>query len=207
MSIRTQKLARLLEQIRGGSDEPLDETMYAIGSGGLRKLGGMTIFPNQVYFMGASSSPSGIFVTRVTDDAVTYKQLYSMGKEQRIQRPIADDLVRQGTETWLKSGYQKYQPERARKLKALLAGKKQPPEKEEDYVRWRVEVKAVNPPTGKMTRETDPWYRAEEYGNVGSREDPKHGTVYEITSVTGKALKELRKDKAFKVLKATREKR
>ena len=203
------KLNQLLEDIRvnSGLAEPLDETMYAIGSGGLRRLGGMTVFPNQVYYMGASSSPDGIFVTRVTDDTVTYKQLYSMGKEQRIQRPIADDLIRQGTETWLKSGYSKYHPERARKFKALLAGKKQPPEKEEDYVRWEVDAVATNPPTGKMTRETDPWYRAEEYGNVGSSEDPKHGTVYNITSVTGLELKRLRKDKAFKVLSATREKR
>lgn len=196
------KLTFLLEDLRADSGvvEPLDETIYSIGAGGLTPLKSITLFPNQVYYMGASMSPSGIFVTKVTDDVVFYKDLFSMGKESRIQRPIADDLIRQGTETWLKSGYPKYQPERAAKLKALLAGKKQPAEKEEDYIRWTVEVVPMNPPGGYNTRENDPWYAAEEYGNVGEREHPKHGTVYEISAVTGKALKKLSKDKRFKMI-------
>lgn len=190
-----QKIEEALELVAEAGVFALD-----FGAGKMRKLGPSTIFPNQVYYMGASSDPNGIFVTKVTDEAITYRDLYSMGSERRVQRPIGDDLIQKGSETWLKGPYGKHFPREAKKLRTLLAGKKQPPANPADYMRHTVKVVAVNPPTGKVSRANDPYYKAEQYGNVGIMKDPKRGDVYEISSVTGKKLKKLKADKAFKIL-------
>lgn len=50
----------------------LREEVLVIGSGGLRKQTGIKIFPNSVYYIGASTSPSMILVTDVSGDRYTY---------------------------------------------------------------------------------------------------------------------------------------
>lgn len=216
------KLNQLLDDIRVDSGV-VEGEIFSIGGGGLRKLSKVTIYPNTIYGFGASSSPDLIFVTRVTPDRVFFTN-YSMGYrgERSETRPIADDLIERGSRALIRSRmetaahyskmddeYAKAHAKRfaafAKKMQAALDGKRVPKENVTDWELWDLHLVATNPPKGKMTRATDPWYAAEEYGNVGSMDDPRHGTVYHVTSVRGDDYKKLKagRDKRFKVIKAT----
>jgi hypothetical protein len=136
---------------------------YSIEDTGLRKLekGLITIQPNTIYFMGASSSPDMIIVTDADDDFITYTK-YPHYKSQRIQRVIGEDLIKQGTETWLNSGYPEYQPELADSLKRMLAGEEGDTVNPADYQRVKMIAKPAEGHEGE-----DLWYEAEQYGSVG----------------------------------------
>jgi hypothetical protein len=103
--------------------------IYTIGGGGMRRITGneIRIQPNHEYWLGASSSPTHIIVTKVDDDWIYFRYAYNPLKgERRENRLIGTDLIATGTSTWVKSGYAKYYPELARALKLLLAGKPSP---------------------------------------------------------------------------------
>jgi hypothetical protein len=115
---RIENLGKLVQEA-----ESLDEARFAITGSGLKKPGRIAVFPNHEYYIGASTSPEHIVVTKVTDDTIHYRK-YPYDRELRVERWIGEDLIAQGTATWLRSGYVKYQPERAKRLRAVMAGKK-----------------------------------------------------------------------------------
>lgn len=94
-----------------------------IGPKGLEKPQKINIVPNREYFMGASSSPSHIVVTKADDKMITYRK-YPYASDQKIQRWIGEDLIAKGTKTWLSGPYAKYHPETVKSLRDLIRGGK-----------------------------------------------------------------------------------
>lgn len=70
-------------------------------------------------FMGASSSPTFITITKVDDDTIYYRTEHDP-ETRAIQRWIGEDLIAKGTNTWLDSGYPKHFPDLAVKLRRLV---------------------------------------------------------------------------------------
>ncbi len=192
--------------------------MFAIESGGLRRLerGGIRLQADHEYHLGASDSPDLIVVSRVLADTVCY---YSgtFRMEKPIQRPIADDLIRQGTATRLKqlealadrvSRPQEFRAaygEIAEAYRKLLNDRPSPLKRDfRDFQRVRTTVRQ-NPTwvsesrPGRHTIEL--WYRAERYGGVGSKE-VDGGVLYEIRGQRCDAVK-LAQDQAFEVVSQT----
>jgi hypothetical protein len=195
-------LDRVNKMLRDVVGELGEGQLYSIGSGGMTKLktGKILIQPNTFYYMGASSSPKRILVTKVDKDKIYYRGYpHGVGRELVVDRRIGEDLILKGIATWLKMGYQKYPwgKKEAANLKKLLAGKSVKPVNPKDYIPVTVTVVAAK---GVKTGEggKDLWYDAEHYGGVGGREGPD-GYEYEISMDTG-VLKKLRKDKKFKVI-------
>ena len=177
----------------GFSDEltkALTESRFVIGARGLEAPGGdkLSLLKNRVYAMGASSSPDLIFVTGVTDDVVTYRKLYNIDKELKIQPWIARDLISKGTRSYLSMYGRHLDSATKRSLEDLMDGGKGKPEKLADYKKIYVAVKS------KMGG--DPWYTAEKYGNVG---EISTGIV-EIATVS-RNLTKIKKDSSLEVVK------
>lgn len=109
----------------------------------------------QVYYFGASSSPSRIIVTFADSKIVRYRA-YPYKTDQTIDIRIFRDLTVSGCNTWLKSGYVQYHPETAAHLRGLLDGVAGPVYTAEDlqpvYVLVRCEDAAIS----------DPWSDIEE---------------------------------------------
>ena len=166
---------------------------YVIGPGGLEKPKKTDLKPNTIHYMGASSSPSLVVVTKVSDDRIEF--LNDKGRSQGEQRWIAEDLIYKGDATWLKK-YASYVT-KYDSWKAVMPGTKVDPKKFfRDRERGYVVVEAVAA-ASKFPR-GDAWYGAEEYGGVGGVE--KDGKMlYEINTTRGQA-DELAKDKRFKVV-------
>jgi hypothetical protein len=163
---------------------------FVIGAGGLTRPKSYEVKRGFMYGMGASSSPHMIYVTSVTEDHIKYKNWPFDGRELVIARWIGEDLIRQGTETKQRDNEVL---QRQYGFKRPIAVKINP----RMYKPVRVFVVATVP-AGK-TRETDPWYWAEEYGGVGARET-SHGYEYNINTSFGD-LRRIRKDKRFKVVR------
>jgi len=177
--------------------EEIKEAIYAMdfGKGGMRELGDdkMVILPNSEYYIGASSSPDHIVVTKVDDRMIHYYK-YPYKKELRIEKPIGMDLIRQGVTTWLKSGYKKYHPELARSLQANLDGKKGSQNgkaKLQDY--QYVEVEIVGNPG------EDVYGIGKDYGVVKGDWDEKENKV--TVSLMRQYIPELKRDKRIKSVK------
>ena len=103
--------------------EQIIEAMYSLGGGTMRKLGSETVLvqPNTVYWMGASTSPDQIFVSKVTPEWIFYYK-YPFKTELKIDLPIGKDLIQRGTTMRVKM-YGRTLPDEAKKLNTLLAGK------------------------------------------------------------------------------------
>lgn len=163
---------------------------YRIGPGGLEKPDkGITLQPNTVYWMGASSSPTMIIVTKVTDDSIEYMNPFDKQK-RKIQRWIGEDLIMQGSKRWL-SSYAKYQPEMAKSIRSMLNGGPGKKEKMRDWDRVRITVRAKDPTQ-------DLWRVAEQYGNVAGIDADDGVMLYEIEGFRG-AVEKVKKDSRFKV--------
>lgn len=111
-----------------------------IGPSGLEQPSKIYMQPNTIYYLGASSSPDMIIVTKVDDKTITFKKYPFEGGGQRIERWIGEDLIARGSKTWLSSGYVKYNPEVARSLKSMLAGKPGKKVNPKDYERVTVRL-------------------------------------------------------------------
>lgn len=166
-----------------------------IGAKGLEKPGGdkLSVLPNRVYWLGASTSPKMIFVTGVSGDKVTYKSYpFEQGSDHVIELWIARDLIAKGTTTHLKT-YGKYMTPRLKKsLEDMLVGGEGSPEKLKDYMRVEVTVTAAPGITGDL------WREAERYGSVGGIE--KDGVYHYAITTDNMTLAELKKDKQFKIV-------
>lgn len=171
---------------------------YSIGPGGLEKNtsgGSMTLQEGAMYALGASSSPSLVVLTSVSEDTVKYKVWPFDGADRGLASWIARDLLSKGTATYLKMrGAQmaKFDPDLKRSMESLLKGGKGRKEKLSDYEPVTIHAEA--------TIEGDLWYQAEAYGNVGSYTDDDGKTVYEI-STQRRELDRVKADKNFKVVK------
>lgn len=171
-----------------------------IGPGGLRRPEGtgITLQVGAAYWLGASSSPKMVILTKVTDDMVSYKNYPFTGGEIRLERWIAADLLYRGTTTYLRNAGPHIEPELKRSLEALLRGGKGRKEDIDGYARMVM----VLTPADDMKGE-DLWRAAEEYGGVGGREGPD-GYEYHVNT-SKKMVEEAKNDRRFKVLKVTKD--
>lgn len=170
------------------------------------------VLANRCYYLGASDSPDHIFVVSVTEDRIGYVRTSGLKLEgdiremvSYIQRWIGEDLIRKGCRTRLARTLRaaaQYNVAWAQaeivKLQAILDNRDPGVENIAYYVVYTVTVRAVNPPTGTLTRETDPWYAAEVYGGVAGLVGVPW--TYEINGVTGAMLHVLEKDAAFAII-------
>lgn len=193
-SIKRSKAARTVES--------LEEARFVIGAGGLQTPGGgkVSILPNREYYLGASSSPKHIVVTKVSDDRVTYRA-YPYEKDHFIEKWIAADLIEKGTTTALSRRGKWMDPAEKRSYEDLLKGGKGRKVNLKDFERVVVLVGK-----GKGHESKDLWRDAEMYGGVGGLAGPSgdfsdkaHDYRYEI-STDRKTLKKLKADKKFVVL-------
>lgn len=184
--------------------------MYSIGPGGLSPTQGkeMKLKPGIIAWLGASSSPDQIIITKIDDKMITFRR-YPYSKDQRIDRRIGEDLIAKGTKTWLQH-YGSHWPDEAKRAKDLLAGKDVKPVNVAKYIKAKEPIKVlVRPIEGAdyskgnhPARGNDPWYILEQFGNVGglqSKESPT-GEDYEVDT-DRERLEELKKDKRFKIIK------
>lgn len=177
--------------------------MFLIGQGGLEKLktGKIRIQPNTFYYMGASSSPERILVTKVSERSIDYQMSPYSGKQRSIGRSIGEDLIFKGVTTWMKLGYNEYPWGRKEKIKfeKLLAGKSVKPIKPKDYAPVTVTVVAA-----KGYEKKDLWREAEKYGGVGAKGEP--GSYQYVISMESGGVKRLRQDKHFDVISVKKRK-
>lgn len=166
---------------------------FVIGSRGLQPgMTGVLLQPNTEYYLGASSSPTHIIVTSVTDEAIEYVQGPDYKRKLRMERWIAEDLIMKGTQTWIDTWGKESYPwvrESLANLKRLLRGEKGKTVKVEDFLPIRVTVE----PVGKTPMQA--WRDAERYGGVGGQTD------HLIIDMRKGGLDDLKKDKLFKILK------
>jgi len=181
----------LLSIEEGETADMIGEGGFVIGARGLEEPSGkeLRLQPNTAYWIGASSSPHLVIVDRISGGMVSYHDPYDK-KRSGAQEWVFRDLAAKGINTWLKT-YAKYQPEMAKTMRALLAGKKVRPNGA-DFDRFKVIVQGEG--------EEDLWRAAETYGSVGGFVDTKN--KFEI-SLERSALDELKKDKRFTILKTT----
>ena len=168
-----------------------------IGPGGLGPLqSGITLQPNTLYWIGASSSPTMIIVTNVTDKAIEYFDPYRK-TPMRVERWIGEDLITKGSKRWLATygqvpGWKTY----AKSIASMLSGGPGKKEKLSDWERVRVTVKRK-----PAFRGEDLWRVAERYGNVAGIEDADGDQLYEIEGFR-RSVMEVKKDPHFVVVGA-----
>ena len=130
-------------------------TKFVIGASGPRPIGGHNIYigTGAQYYVGASSSPSHVVITRLTSYAVYYRQspyetdIYSSLDSFR-------DLAERGCKTWLAS-HAKYDTPLVHTIRKVLDGQAPEPVNAEDLQR----VFAIIRPTAELP---DAWHQFEE---------------------------------------------
>lgn len=184
---------RLAEAVEVDGDD-LREAGFVIGARGLEKPSGgkLNILPKRVYWMGASSSPSMVFVTAVKGDSVSYLNSPFDGSPRRMQKWVAKDLIDKGTRTHLKMYGQHMDKRLKRSLEDMLDGGAGKSEKLADY---QLQYALVRP----AKEGEDLWREAERYGGVGGVE--VDGVMHYEIRLSGAALRELRANKKFVVVK------
>jgi hypothetical protein len=113
------------------------------------------------YYIGASSSPHLVIVTRIDGAAVELLEPYS-GERSTSARWIAEDLIAQGCETFCRT-YAKHCPDAVERILDILAGKSVEVGPMSAWDRIVITVRAADG--------TDRWRDAEEYGNVAGLND------------------------------------
>jgi len=164
-------------------------TIYSIGSGGLKPCKKLSLHENIECYMGDSDSPKHIVITRVTEDRVYFTQRYSDYREERFEsRPIIDDLIKNGTTTWLEGYGPKHFPELAESLKRLLDGGE--PDKV-DPKDFEFVTAAMAPAEGD---EHAVWRAAKSYGVMhGYNEDEGYFSV----RCSRQVVEDIREDEQF----------
>jgi len=171
------------------------EQIYSIGGGGLEPLQtNILLQPNTEYYMGASSSPDHIIITKVDDRRIFFYR-YPYVKEQMISRNIGTDLIVRGCKTFIKL-YKNVRPKQVKNIELLLAGKRGKTVNLNDFKRVRI----VAIPADPNVKSGELWRKAEYYGSVGMGEYEKYKDALLIDADMGRA-NAMKKDKNFKVLK------
>lgn len=158
-----------------------------IGPGGLEETAKIHMQPNTIYYMGASSSPDMVIVTKVDDKAITYRK-YPFKSDQKIQRWIGEDLIAQGSKRWLSSGYAQYHPDIARSLKSMLAGGRGQTVKPKDYEPLLITVELA-------ANVRDPYSFVKSWGVLTDTPDDIDDPAGEWTvQADGERLKKMKRD-------------
>ena len=186
---------------------------------------GIFLQPNTVYYMGASSSPDMMIVSKVDETHIEYYR-YPYETPLRMERDIAEDLITRGCRRWMENhkDHMEYAwvPGMYASLRDMLEGK--PSDRlvsVDDYRRVSVEVAvAEDAPDYMMADDSFPsksvkvdfWRELEQYGSVGGRNPPavfvdgiertitSQRLMRYIVSTTKGELKALKNDKRFKVI-------
>jgi len=173
------------------------EVFHAVAQTGLRPLSGkqMRLAKNMYVYMGASSSPDGIFITGIDDKYIHYLKYPYTGTPFKIENSIGRDLIRQGLDTWLSSGYVRYHPDTAKKLQKILDGKTVAPDDIKDYRYVSVEVQ----PTAAMIQAAnknyggDVWRYIENTMRIGVQGSTiKEPRWYQLSGVTENQWKKIK---------------
>ena len=171
----------------------LDEAISRLGPSGLESIDmSLTLSPNTEYYMGASSSPNHIVITKISGDTVFYRT-YPYKADQRMQKQVAASLIRSGTETWIRT-YGKYDRKKAHAMKKALAGGPGVSAEVRDFQPVRIQAVPSAKADFSSYRGGDAWYAAETYGGVGMQ-----GDTYEINAER-RAAERMKKDKNWEVL-------
>ena len=149
--------------------------------------------------MGASSSPDQIIITKVDDKWIEYiKPIYNNSKKMKIEAPIGESLILDGSNTWLKT-YGRFPENKkiADTLQKNLDGKKGPNNgkvKPSEYDRYVLTIKGAK-------GSNDVYGAAKQWGVVG----PWNGKSGEEAEVELEIYKiyipQIKKDKQLKVVK------
>lgn len=190
---------------------------------------GIFLQPNTVYYMGASSSPDMMIVSKVDETHIEYYR-YPYETSLRMERDIAEDLITRGCRRWMenykdfitKPGYEGFARMYA-SLRDMLEGK--PSDmlvSVDDYRKAEVEVAiADDAPDYKAEDDSFPgksvkidyWRELEQYGSVGGINPPAvliHGIEHTVSSqrlmryivsTTKGDLKRLKQNKWFKIIR------
>lgn len=176
------------------------DARFVIGAHGLEKPRTIKIVPHRIYAMGASSSPDLVYVTSATADRIHYKRYPFHGKELVVERWIGEDLMAQGTRTYLSQWAQHMDPALRNSMESVLQGGDGKAIDVRDYEPVMVVVEATG--ARGSGRANDPWDAAEQYGGVGSFE--KDGrTLYEIHTDRGR-LNKLQTDRRFRIVSTSK---
>src|SRR5579863_962233 len=97
---------------------------YVLGPGGLEKPSKINVEAGCIYGMGASTSPSMVYVTHVDDRMITYKAYPFHGGDKKIERWIGEDLMAKGSKTLLHMRGEWMSPELKQSLQSTLSGGK-----------------------------------------------------------------------------------
>ncbi|MFA4971343.1 MAG: hypothetical protein WC683_01935 [bacterium] len=183
------RLRHLSEQLGNA----MDEMRGVIGDRGIEQpKNTIELQPNTEYFLGASSSPTHIIVTKVGKDRIEYVQGPDYKRPVQMERWIAQDLISRGVENWSKrygGASYPWAKKLERNFEALRKGRKADTVKVADFYPVQVTVEPVG-----MTRD-EAWSEAERYGNVGGSGDTL------LIDMRSGGVDELKKDKRFKVSK------
>lgn len=75
-------------------------TRKIISGGNMREMRGTEIKEGHTYYMGASNSPDLVYIDNLTGSHVTIRKYpFYPDNTQKLQRDMAEDLVRQGNQT------------------------------------------------------------------------------------------------------------
>ena len=179
----------------------LKETMYTMGASGLQAIetGVIHLEKNSVYYLGASSSPDKIIITKVDDNWIEYvKPIDNNSRKLKIERAIGESLILDGSNTWLKM-YGRFPENKkiADTLKKNLEGKKGPnngkvpPSEFDRYVLTIKGAKGSNDVYGAAKQ----WGVIGHWNGKSGEEAEAELEVYKIY------IPQIKKDKQFKVTK------
>jgi len=175
----------------------LKDAQFVIGPSGLEKPDdSIFLQPDTLYYLGASSDPKQVIVTKVDDDVIEYLDLPwgEKPKKRRMERWIAADLISKGSRTWAKT-YARYQPDLAKNLQRMLAGKPGKKINVNKFLRDRERVTVVVSPAKAGE---DCWYVAEEYGNVAGLIQDDGSMWCEVDTDMGR-LDKMKQDKRLQI--------
>ena len=193
--------ATVRESIKKKLKPLVREIMYSIGAGGMTALetGVIHLEKNSCYYMGASSSPDKIIVTKVDDNWIEYvKPIDNNSKKMKIERAIGESLILDGSNTWLKTyGRFKENKKIADTLQKNLDGKKGPNNGKvppSEFDRYVLTVKGTK-------GSNDVYGAAKQWGVIGDWNGKSGEEAEAEIEVYKTYIPQIKKDKQFKVTK------
>lgn len=168
------ELKELLKRQEGGGSEDQVSEMFVIGKTGLEPLRttGLKLMKNASFHMGASSSPDEIIIMSVGKDLIKYRT-HPFKKELRIDKQSGLHLIKTGVKTWLKSGYVKRFPKRARSYRDWLQGGTPYIIEPENYEMVKVLIRSDS-------RDDDIYGIGKQYGVVGKWDERENSVEVEL---------------------------
>ena len=193
--------ATVRESIKKKLKPLVREIMYSIGAGGMTALetGVIHLQADSCYYMGASSSPDKIIVTKVDDNWIEYvKPIDNNSKKMKIERAIGESLILDGSNTWLKTyGRFKENKKIADTLQKNLDGKKGPQNGKvppSEFDRYVLTVKGTK-------GSNDVYGAAKQWGVIGHWNGKSGEEAEAELEVYKTYIPQIKKDKQFKVTK------